>query len=68
MAAFWSGFTRPKTVVVSMMLGQLLAASGRVRASTACSAPSTPALAAMVATVAGLSPEMTLICTPCLRK
>ena len=49
-------------------LGQFLAALGQVRASTARSAPSTPALAAMVATVAGLSPEMTLICTPCLRK
>ena len=64
---FCFGVTRPKTVYCS---AAALTSAGvvRVRASTAFSASGMPARMATLATVAGLSPEMTLTCTPCSAK
>ena len=64
---FCSGVTRPKTVY---WLAAWCKSSSvcKVLASIRFSAPSMPAFCAIAETVAGLSPEMTLMVTPCCLK
>lgn len=64
---FCSGVTRPKTVHFSAASASA-ASLCSVAASTQCSAPAMPALAATWLTACGSSPEMTLIFTPCFAK
>jgi hypothetical protein len=66
-ACFCFGLTRPNTVVVATASATSSRVSPSVRASTGVPT-SSPTRAAMAATVVGLSPEITLICTPCPAK
>ena len=68
MACFCCGLTRPNTVRRSSRSASSVGSSGRVRASTGSSAPGIPTARATALTVLGLSPEMTLRPTPCVRK
>ena len=64
---FWAGVTLPNTVH-SVNAFLILSSSVRVVASTYFSAPFIPASIATRDTVTGLSPEITLISTPCFAK
>ena len=64
-ARFCCGVTRPNTVCCSSTSASSSWSSGSSRASNPASTSGNPTRAATAATVRGLSPEITLSCTPC---